>query len=87
MHRKISSKLHRAGTQGSLDTSDWIAQQYRNYGFDLVEQPEYNVLLSYPNDTDTNKVRLNRLASMKIIFSNRYGLLTVMEKKPWRRMD
>ncbi len=49
--------MHRAGTEEGRTTADWIAQQYRNFGLDIVEQPEYNVLLSYPNNSDTNKVQ------------------------------
>ncbi len=60
--------MHRAGTPESLETANWIAQQFRNFGLDNVEQPQYDVLLSYPNNADPNKVGFECFGSFGFIF-------------------
>lgn len=49
---------HLAGTVYNNEQGSYIADLWRSYGFDSVEEVPYNVLLSYPNPKNPNKVEL-----------------------------
>lgn len=48
--------MHRAGTPEGNEVAQFIHDSLRNYGLDKVEFEDYNVLLSYPNDTSPDQV-------------------------------
>ena len=53
----MSSKPHIAGSDRQLELANWVQQKWEEYGADHVTKTPYNVLLSYPNRTNPNKVR------------------------------
>ena len=47
-----------AGSQRQRDLAEHIAENWRTYGFDAVEMPEYKVPLSLPQENNPNKVEV-----------------------------
>ena len=47
-----------AGSQRQRDLAEHIAENWRMYGFDAVEMPEYKVPLSLPQENNPNKVEV-----------------------------
>ena len=56
--RFFSSKPHVGGSQRQKELADHIASKWRQYGFDEVEMPEYQVLLSLPQEDQPNTVEV-----------------------------
>ena len=56
--REFSSEPHIAGSQRQRDLADKLATHWTEFGFDKVEKPEYNVLLSFPQTEKPNRVTL-----------------------------
>lgn len=56
--RYFSKRPHVAGTARSKELADEIANRWKNYGFDKVEMPEYNVLIPYIDPKISNKVQV-----------------------------
>ena len=42
----------------SKELADEIERRWREYGFDKVEQPKYNILLPYVSPNVSNKVQI-----------------------------
>ena len=57
-YRNLTSVPHLAGTNQDFLTADWLRQKLIEFGFDTADLYPYNVLLSYPNMTEPNKVYL-----------------------------
>ncbi|XP_043853797.1 LOW QUALITY PROTEIN: putative N-acetylated-alpha-linked acidic dipeptidase [Dromiciops gliroides] len=49
---------HLAGTEQNLDLAKQIQSQWKEFGLDSVELTHYDVLLSYPNETDPNYISI-----------------------------
>ncbi|KAK3585561.1 hypothetical protein CHS0354_022971 [Potamilus streckersoni] len=56
--KNYTSKQRLAGTQNVKDMVKYIAQQWRDNGLDKVEVTPYEVLMSYPNITNPNRVEI-----------------------------
>ncbi|XP_070577792.1 N-acetylated-alpha-linked acidic dipeptidase 2-like [Ptychodera flava] len=54
----ISSKPHLAGTPEDFETAEYIQQKWLDQGLDSATIYPYHVLLSYPDDTNPNKVQI-----------------------------
>ncbi|XP_075448665.1 glutamate carboxypeptidase 2-like isoform X3 [Ascaphus truei] len=49
---------HLAGTERNFQLAKQIQAQWKNYGLDKVELAHYDILLSYPNDTNPNYISI-----------------------------
>ncbi|KAM4701185.1 putative N-acetylated-alpha-linked acidic dipeptidase [Discoglossus pictus] len=49
---------HLAGTEQNFNLAKQIEAQWRDYGLDKVELKHYDILLSYPNETNPNYISL-----------------------------
>lgn len=56
--RDISSEPHVAGTSANLRVAEKIAKKWKSAGLENVHFKNYTVLLSYPNFTSPNHVRI-----------------------------
>ncbi|KAF2361473.1 PA domain, partial [Trinorchestia longiramus] len=56
--RYLTKGPHVAGTQDELATAQWVADQWRSQGLRDVSLVPYDVLLSYPDSRNPNRVRL-----------------------------
>ncbi|KAK3585560.1 hypothetical protein CHS0354_022970 [Potamilus streckersoni] len=56
--QNYTSRQRLSGTDGVHDLVMHIAQQWRDHGLDKVEVTPYEVLLSYPNTTNPNRVEI-----------------------------
>ncbi|KAL3881663.1 hypothetical protein ACJMK2_028073 [Sinanodonta woodiana] len=56
--KNYTSKQRFAGTENVMDMVKHIAQQWRDHGLDKVEITPYEVLMSYPNTTNPNRVEI-----------------------------
>ena len=56
--RYFSRKPHIAGSRRQKETADELATRWQSYGFDKVEMPEYQVLLSFPQKARPNTVTM-----------------------------
>ena len=56
--RTLTAKPHVAGTPGNRDLAELIYKQWKGYNFDKVELLNYTVLVSYPNSTARNALKL-----------------------------
>ena len=54
----FSRRPHIAGTARSKELADEIARTWREYNFDKVEMPKYNILLPYADPSISNKVQI-----------------------------
>jgi hypothetical protein len=54
----LSSVPHLAGTSQDKEQAEWLKQNFLDFGLDDAVLVPYNVLLSYPNKTQANKVSL-----------------------------
>jgi hypothetical protein len=62
----MTSVPHMGGTPGDKSSADYIKNEWIRQGLDVVEAPEYEVLLDYPDEKKPNKfgyliIRLNML--------------------------
>lgn len=53
--RYITSFAHRAGTYGGKAASDYIADQWKSQGVDVVKEIDYDVLLDVPDQSRLNR--------------------------------
>ena len=53
-HRLFSEQIHLGGENRSKELAEYLAKEWREYGFDEVEMPKYKVLLSYPMEDKPN---------------------------------
>ena len=58
LHRYFSKHPHVGGTKRSKDLADEIAKRWKEYGFDKVEMPKYNVYLPYVDPAVSNSVKI-----------------------------
>ncbi|XP_028397034.1 N-acetylated-alpha-linked acidic dipeptidase 2-like [Dendronephthya gigantea] len=56
--RYFSKRPHIGGTPRSKELADDIERRWREYGFDKVEQPEYDILLPYVQPNISNSVQI-----------------------------
>lgn len=56
--RNYTSKPRLSGSNMSLDLAEQMAAEWRANGIDHVTTPSYDVLLSYPNKTNPNKLEI-----------------------------
>ena len=54
----MSSVPHLAGTDQDFEQAEWLRQNFEDFGLDQAIVVPYQVLLSYPNMTQPNKVYL-----------------------------
>lgn len=57
-HREFSSAPHLAASPRDMEMAKIIEKLWKEHGFDEVELPKYEVLLSFPNNTTPNKVQI-----------------------------
>jgi CHASE2 domain-containing sensor protein len=57
-YRYLTSHPHLAGTEADLTQAEYIRDLWKEQGFDRVDIVGYDVLLSYPNETDPNVISL-----------------------------
>lgn len=58
LKRYFSKRPHVPGTARSKELAEEIARTWKDYNFDKVEMPKYNVLLPYVNPNISNKVQI-----------------------------
>ena len=58
VHRYFSKRPHIGGTPRSKELADEIEKRWREYKFDKVEQPKYNILLPYIDPDISNSVQI-----------------------------
>ena len=58
VHRYFSKRPHVEGTPRSKELADEIEKRWREYKFDKVEQPKYNILLPYIDPDVSNSVQI-----------------------------
>ena len=56
------------GTRRSKELADEIEKRWREYNFDKVEQPKYNVLLPYVDPDVSNSVQILNNTTRNVIF-------------------
>ncbi|XP_077990909.1 N-acetylated-alpha-linked acidic dipeptidase 2-like [Glandiceps talaboti] len=56
--RDVASKPHLAGTEEDLNTAEYIRNTWIEQGLDSATIYPYDVLLSYPDDVNPNKVQI-----------------------------
>ncbi|XP_063807477.1 N-acetylated-alpha-linked acidic dipeptidase 2-like isoform X2 [Pseudophryne corroboree] len=56
--RDFTNKPHLAGTEQNLNLAKRIQAQWKSFGLDKAELVHYDVLLSYPNETNPNYVSI-----------------------------
>ncbi len=66
LYREFSKQPHIAGSQRQHELADKLAANWSIFGFDKVEKPEYQVLLSFPQPDKPNKVTM--VESGKVIY-------------------
>ena len=66
--RDLTSRPHMAGLPEDRESAEVIEQRWINDGL-KVTKPSYNILLSYPNDTNVNQI----VSILKIV--NHYSYL------------
>ena len=57
-HRFFSEQIHLGGENRSKELAEYLANEWREYGFDEVEMPKYKVLLSYPMEDKPNVISI-----------------------------
>ena len=55
------------GTRRSKELADEIEKRWREYNFDKVEQPKYNVLLPYVDPDVSNSVQILNNTTRNVI--------------------
>ncbi|KAK2847108.1 hypothetical protein Q5P01_010107 [Channa striata] len=56
--RKFTQLPHLAGTEQDLKYAEQIKREWQEFGLDSVEMVPYDVLLSYPNETQPNYISI-----------------------------
>ena len=56
------------GTRRSKELADEIEKRWREYNFDKVEQPKYNVLLPYVDPDVSNSVQILNNTTRNVTF-------------------
>ena len=56
--RFISKEPHIAASTRQKELAVELAKRWKEYGFDHVEQPEYEALLSFPNTTHPTRITI-----------------------------
>uniref|UniRef100_A0A2C9MAV3 Aminopeptidase NAALADL1 n=1 Tax=Biomphalaria glabrata TaxID=6526 RepID=A0A2C9MAV3_BIOGL len=82
--KNFSSKARMAGTESGSELANMIRDMWASSGLDNVHLSTYKVLLSFPNQSDPNKVELVNKTTGKIVFtSNSFepGLTTEDQNK------
>ena len=54
----LTAHPHIAGSTGDRDLANLIYDQWKSYNFDKVEMVNYSVLVSYPNSSAPNALKL-----------------------------
>ncbi|KAH9503273.1 Glutamate carboxypeptidase 2 [Bulinus truncatus] len=67
--QNFSSKVRLAGTESNAELADIIKGMWLSSGLDKVHLSTYNVLLSFPNQSNPNKVELVNRTTGEILFS------------------
>ncbi len=57
-HEFLTKEPHIAALRRDKELVDWIVDRWKTFGLDRVELAEYDVYLSWPNQTNPNKIRL-----------------------------
>ncbi|KAK3886158.1 hypothetical protein Pcinc_009660 [Petrolisthes cinctipes] len=55
-HRYLTQRPHVAGTKAEMENAMWVADRWREQGWDQVHLVPYQVLLSYPKNDTPNLV-------------------------------
>ncbi|XP_028397182.1 glutamate carboxypeptidase 2-like [Dendronephthya gigantea] len=81
--RYFSERPHVGGTSRSKELANEIDRRWREYGFDKVEQPEYDILLPYVQPNISNSVQiLNSNGELTFEFSGKEKLADPSEDDP-----
>ena len=76
MNRELTRKPHIAGReQDEVVLVNWIRDKWTSSGFDSVRVYSYDVLLSYPNQTDSNYVAVVDTNGVETDISQRQELV------------
>ena len=59
-HRPLTAEPHHAGTEANERTAEYIADRLREFGFDSIMMPRYDVLLPYPVELEVTLVAPER---------------------------
>ena len=59
-HRPLTAEPHHAGTEANERTAEYIADRLREFGFDSIVMPRYEVLLPYPTEQEVTLVAPER---------------------------
>jgi hypothetical protein len=65
LSRDLTSRPHIAGLPEDLDSAVVIEQRWKNDGLQ-VTKPKYNVLLSYPDDNNPNRLLKTTQTSLRL---------------------
>ena len=57
-YREFSKQPHIAGSERQRELADKLAASWTTFGFDKVEKPQYQVLLSFPQPNKPNRVTI-----------------------------
>lgn len=57
-YREFSKQPHIAGSPRQRELADELASNWTAFGFDKVEKPQYQVLLSFPQPNKPNRVAI-----------------------------
>lgn len=68
LHRYFSKEPHLAGSKRNNDLAHHIATKWREYGFDEVTMPKYDVLMSSPKNDRKSHVEIHR--NGRVIFKS-----------------
>lgn len=68
LHRYFSKEPHLAGSKRNNDLAHHIATKWREYGFDEVTMPKYDVLMSSPKKDRKSHVEIHR--NGRVIFKS-----------------
>ena len=67
MHRTLTAKPHIAGSEENHELAQLIYNQWIGFNFDNVQLVNYSVLLSYPNRSQPNVLKL--MQDSEVIYS------------------
>ncbi len=56
--QELSREPHQAGSDRDRELADYVKTNFEQSGFDQVQSDYYNVLLSYPDPSNPNTVKL-----------------------------
>ena len=56
--RYLSSIPHLAGTPGDKKSAEYVEEQWKKQGLDVVQKTNYSILLDYPDEVKYNSIQI-----------------------------